>query len=126
MVSLEIPYGQTGNFLLYSNAKGKPPSFAGNEAGFDSPNTDNNNNNSSIPHLRKQNLVQKMRCNTQKKHRKRFLQCLLDRVGLLMKKLEHRNCTSIKAGATPDGILHQLSEAIEQQQKLRKHTIKSI
>jgi hypothetical protein len=37
-----------------------------------------------------------------------------------MEKLEHRNSTSIKDGATPDGILHQLSEAaIEQQQKLQ-------
>jgi hypothetical protein len=34
-------------------------------------------------------------------------------------KLEHRNSTSIKDGATPVSILHQLSEAIEQQQKLR-------
>jgi hypothetical protein len=39
-------------FLLYSNAKGKPPSFVGNEAGFYSPNTDDDNN-SPIPHLNK-------------------------------------------------------------------------
>jgi hypothetical protein len=40
------------NFLLYSNAKAKPPSFVGNEAGFDPPNTDYDNN-SPIPHLNK-------------------------------------------------------------------------
>jgi hypothetical protein len=44
---------------------------------------------------------------------------MLDRVGLLMEKSEHQNSTSIKDGANPDGILHQSSEAIEQQQKLR-------
>jgi hypothetical protein len=50
---------------------------------------------------------------------------MLDRVGLLMEKLEHRNSTSIKDGATPDGILHQLSEANEQQQKLRNIPLSS-
>jgi hypothetical protein len=105
------------NFLLHSNAKGKPPSFVGNEAGFDSPNTDDDNN-SPIPHLNKRKREAEDAMQHTKEAQKK-VSTMLDRVGLLMEKLEHRNSTSIKDGATPDSILHQLSEAIEQQQKLR-------
>jgi hypothetical protein len=54
---------------------------------------------------------------TKEAHKK--VSTMLDRVGLLMEKLEQRNSSSITVTATPDGILLQLSEAIEQQQKLR-------
>jgi hypothetical protein len=105
------------NFLLYSNAKGKPPSSVGNEAGFDLPNTDNDNN-LPIPHLSKRKREAEDAVQHTKEAQKK-VSTMLDRVELLMEKLEHRNSTSIKVGATPDGILHQLSKAIEQQQKLQ-------
>jgi hypothetical protein len=101
---------------LYLNAKGKPPSFVGNEAGFDSPNTDDDNN-SPIPHLNKRKREAEDTVQHTKEAQKK-VSTMLDRVGLLMEKLEDRNSTSIKDGATPDGILHQLCEAIEQQPKL--------
>jgi hypothetical protein len=106
------------DFLLYSNAKGKPPSFVGNEAGFDTPNTENGDDDSPISHLSKRKReVEDAVQHTKEAHKK--VSTMLDRVGLLMEKLEHRNSSSITVGATPDGILLQLSEAIEQQQKLR-------
>jgi hypothetical protein len=66
---------------LYSNAKRKPPSFVGNEAGFDSPNTDADNN-SPIPHLnkRKREAEDVMQ---QTKEAQKKVPTMSDRVGLL-------------------------------------------
>jgi hypothetical protein len=63
------------NVLLYSNnAKGKPPSFVDNEAGFDLPNTDNDNN-SPIPHLSKRKREAEDAVQHTKEAPKKFLQC---------------------------------------------------
>jgi hypothetical protein len=79
---------------LYSNAKGKPPSFVGNKAGFDLPSTDGDNN-SPIPHLNKQ----KREAEDAMQHTKeaqRKVSTMLDRVGLLMEKLEHQTVPALR------------------------------
>jgi hypothetical protein len=108
------------DFLLFSNAKGKPPSFVGNEAGFGTPNTDDDDS-SPIPNISKRKREAEEAVQQTKEAQKKVC-TMLDRVGNLMQALEQRNpnsTSSIARGETPETIIQQLIQVNEQKQKLR-------